>query len=219
MTIRALIFDFDGLILDSEYIEFQVWQEIFQSFKAQLPLQEWVKCVGTSLDAFDPFEYLQAQIHFPLDLMQIRSQQDRNVAVLIEKEPPLPGVAELLQAARSAGIKIAVASSSSRQWVEGHLTRLGLLHYFDVVCTSENVEKVKPDPALFLCALKKLDVSAGEAVIFEDSLNGLTAARAAGIFCVIVPNRITSGLDFSNAGMILPSLADVSFALLENKIG
>lgn len=214
MAIRALIFDFDGLILDTEYPEYQAWQAVFDQYHVHLPLAEWVKCVGSSFEQFNPVDYLCTQINTTLDPGPLRSQQAAYHARIIQQELPLPGVSDMLEAASKAGLKLAVASSSSRKWVEGHLTRLGLIHYFDVLCTNEMVEKVKPSPALFLCALRELNISAHEAIIFEDSLNGLIAAKAADIYCVVVPNRVTRGLDFKNADLVVPSLQDLPLTRL-----
>jgi beta-phosphoglucomutase-like phosphatase (HAD superfamily) len=114
-----------------------------------------------------------------------------------------------LQDAKDMRLKLAVASSGKRSWVAGNLTRFGLLDYFQVICTSEDVEKVKPDPALFLLAAEKLGVRPQEAIVFEDSYNGLVAAKKAGTFVVIVPNPLTEHMDFSQADIKLKSLADL----------
>ena len=90
-----------------------------------------------------------------------------------------------------------------------HLSRLDLVRYFDFILTSEDVEKVKPQPDLFLLALSKLKISPGEAVVFEDSPNGITAARTAGIYVIAVPNDITRWMDTSHANLEVPSFTEI----------
>jgi HAD superfamily hydrolase (TIGR01509 family) len=122
-------------------------------------------------------------------------------------QPPLPGVTEYLASARATGVKVAVASSSGFSWVAGNLKRLQLWDFFDVVCTQEDVESVKPEPDLFLLALERLSIQADQAVVIEDSPNGILAARRAGIFVIAVPTSISSQLDLSQANLIIPSLS------------
>jgi putative hydrolase of the HAD superfamily len=123
---------------------------------------------------------------------------------------PLPGVVERLQEAASRGLPLAVASSSGRDWVEGHLGRLGLRDHFAQLRCKEDVPRVKPDPALYRAAAAALGVAPGEALAFEDSPNGTAAARAAGMACVAVPGPMTAGLDFAGAALRMASLAERS---------
>jgi HAD superfamily hydrolase (TIGR01509 family) len=113
-----------------------------------------------------------------------------------------------LEAAKEMGLKIGLASSSTRSWVTGHLERIGLLHYFETVKTSDDVEQVKPNPALYLEAAKALGVKPEEAVAFEDSLNGAKAAKAAGMYCVVIPNPVTKHMNFEETDLVLESLAE-----------
>jgi len=118
----------------------------------------------------------------------------------------LPGVLELLDLAHSNGTPLAVASSSTRDWVEPHLERLGLRERFAAVLTRDDVERAKPAPDLFTAAARALDVSAARTIVFEDSFNGCTAAKAAGMICVVAPNRITTIQDFAHADLVVASL-------------
>ena len=108
------------------------------------------------------------------------------------------------------GLKLGIASSSDREWVMVHLTRLGLAPYFDVVHTADDVERTKPDPALYILALSSLGLKPEEAIVFEDSPNGVTAAKSAGIFVVAIPNPLTSQLSLDHADLKLDTLADLS---------
>ncbi len=118
----------------------------------------------------------------------------------------LPGVIEYLVAARQLGLKTAVASSSTRKWVMDHLNRFGIGGHFDAIVCREDVKRTKPDPDLYLTALRRLGVQPDEAIAFEDSTNGIHAAKAAGLFCVAVPNLLTADLDLTKADLRLLSL-------------
>ncbi|MDE0043163.1 MAG: HAD family hydrolase [Candidatus Poribacteria bacterium] len=207
--IKAVIFDFDGLILDTESPVYQSWQEIYQHYGCSLPISEWLKCVGTA-DAFDPYDYLEAQLGYPLDRTKVHQKRVSLKSSLIELESVMPGVEDRIAEAQTLGLRLGVASSSPRGWVVDNLTKLKLEHHFDTIRCSEDVERVKPDPALYVGALQALQVNAYEAIVFEDSLNGVTAAKRAGIFCVAVPNAITRHSSFELADLQLSSLADVS---------
>lgn len=209
MTIKGIIFDFDGLILDTEIPEYQAWQEIYAQHNRRLKLEEYARCLGSSNAAFDPLSHLQTLVETPLDLAAVLSEQRQRSNAATLRQPILPGIVDYLQSAGQLGIKKAVASSSSLDWVGGHINRLGLSAYFDCIRTSEDVEHVKPAPDLYLHALGCLNINADEAIVFEDSPNGITAARRAGIFCVAVPNALSSQLDTSHADLQVASLSDL----------
>lgn len=206
--IKGIIFDFDGTILDTETPDFHCWQKLFKDHGGELAQEDWCKVVGTTWDVFNPFDHLESQIGRPVDRDELWQAQKKIFHEMVEKQSCLPGVESLLAAAKEAGLKLAVASSSGRPWVEGHLKRLGLLDYFPVLKTAENVAKVKPDPALYVEALKALELEPHEAVALEDSVNGVRAAKAAGIYCVAIPNSVTAALDFSAADAVWASMAE-----------
>ena len=126
----------------------------------------------------------------------------------------MPGVLEHIQESRRLGLKLGVASSSSLAWVEGHLAERGLFSLFQSVATREDVARIKPDPALYLVALQRLGVAPDRAVAIEDSLNGLTAAKRAGMFCVAVPNPMTGDLPLESADLRLGALSDMGLQTL-----
>jgi HAD superfamily hydrolase (TIGR01509 family) len=207
--IRAVIFDFDGLILDTEVPEFQVWQEIYQTYGCELPLANWAAGIGTSWDAFDAHAYLEAQLGRLLDREHLREQRRQRCAELITIQPILPGVEDYIADAKRLGMQLGVASSSSRQWVVGHLTRLGLSPHFDCIKCSDDVLRVKPDPALYQAVLDALGLRADQAFALEDSPNGIAAAKRAGLFCIAVPNPLTCQLPLGQADLQLRSLAEL----------
>jgi HAD superfamily hydrolase (TIGR01509 family) len=208
-VLRALIFDFDGMIVDTETPEFTAWQSVFRAHECDLHPLDWVHCIGTH-NALDPHKLLEEKSGRVLDRAEIRTRQHEYLDELLSSVHLCAGVADLIVAARHRGLKLAVASSSSRRWVLRWLDQFKLTPYFDVFKNRDDVEKVKPDPALYLQALAELQVSAQEAIAFEDSLNGLRAARAAGIFTVVVPNAMTRHLTLDEADMMLDSLEKFS---------
>lgn len=215
--INALIFDFDGLILDTEEPIYQSWAEVYAANGVPLPFEQWVKTVGSNNQEFHPQHHLEERLGRPLTQEEIERRIARRVELVLAK-PLLPGVAELARAAKAQGMKVGVASSSSRDWVRGHLERLGILDLFDCLCSRNDVEHVKPEPDLYLAVLACLGVNADEAVALEDSPNGIRSAKRAGLRCVAVANPITAGLDLSEADLELSSLSGVTLRQLLNRL-
>ncbi len=209
MSIKALIFDFDGLILETETPVFQSWQELYQAYSCEIPMDAWAKIIGAAEYEFNPFDELERQLGHPIDRQADGPRRRQRERELILNQPVLPGVRETLQNAHRRGLPCAVASSSTCDWVESHLKRLGLYDDFVSIKTIEDVAHSKPAPDLFLAALRELQVEPQEAIVFEDSPNGILAAKRAGIFCVTVPNGLTAGLSLDLADIRLNSLADL----------
>lgn len=207
--IRALILDFDGLILDTEGPAYQSWVEIFEEFGAELPLSAWEAWLGGSPDMFDPCGYLEGQLARKVDRKRLTERQLRREADLIEVKGVLPGVLEYVADAKRLGLRLGLASSSDRAWVHRYLEKLRLREEFDAIKCAEDVQEVKPSPDLYLAVLDELGLGPREAIAFEDSPNGITAAQAAGLFCVAVPNPLTRQLSTDHADLHLDSLADL----------
>jgi HAD superfamily hydrolase (TIGR01509 family) len=210
--LSALIFDFDGLILDTEYPEYVAWEAVYRSFGLSLPIAVWAENIGRGATTVHrtPYEDLEIQLGRPVDADAIRATRRPHFAELMRDETTRPGVRELLAEAKARGVRRAVASSSPRSWVRGYLEQLGIAGEFDALCCGDEVARAKPDPELYHAALSALNVPARHAVALEDSPNGIAAARAADIFCVAVPNTLTrhTALDAANARA--ESLADLT---------
>jgi HAD superfamily hydrolase (TIGR01509 family) len=209
MPIKSLIFDFDGLILDTETPEFLAWQSIYREYGQEIPIDEWGKIIGgAGISNFDAALHLSHLSQGQLDAASLRLRQRSETDRMIAESSALPGVIELIDEAKQHQLKLAVASSSRHVWVDGHLKRLGLFEAFDnIVCADDvAVGRTKPNPDLFLLALDKLEVQKEAAVVFEDSPNGVRAAKSAGIFVVAVPNPVTSQLGVDGADLVLKSL-------------
>jgi len=211
VAIRAFLFDFDGLIIDTELASRAGWELLYRDHGHELPPELWATVVGT-YGAWDAMPHLEELVGEPLQRDALNERRYAHELALIEAEELRPGIAEYLAAARQYGLRRAIVSSSSHRWVDMHLQRLEEAVGWDAICTADgDPTRAKPAPTLYLEALEQLDVTAGEAVAFEDSPNGVVAAKAAGVFCVAVPNEVTRDLGLAEAGadVVLDSLADL----------
>jgi HAD superfamily hydrolase (TIGR01509 family) len=214
--LKALIFDFDGLILDTETPEVLVWQAIYREQGFELPVHEWEKTVGGyGISTFDAAEHLSHLSQGRLDAVSMRTRYREESGLLIEASSILPGVLEIIHEARESGVRVAIGSSSPHSWVDTHLKRLGIFHFFNPVICQDDVApgKTKPNPDIYLKVLDMLKVQNTEAVVFEDSPNGVLAARRAGIFVVAVPNGLTALMNVSG-DLTVSSLAEMSLQKL-----
>lgn len=207
--IKAIVFDCDGLLIDTETAYYKAFRDVFQQYGVDLPLDVYLNCVGTSFDHFNPYDYLQERVGRSLDIEAVEQEVVRKRDELNAQQSLMPGVEAYLREAKRTGLKIGLASSSSSGWIEEHVGRCGALHYFDTIQTKDKVSEVKPNPELYLRALHELGVSGEQAIAFEDSAHGLNAAKAAGMHCVIIPNSITSHLTFADYDLRLRSMADM----------
>jgi len=209
-VVRALVFDFDGLILDTEVPVFTAWSETYEQHGQRLSAEFWSSIIGYGINHFDPMADLERRVGRPIDrdaVQLARRQRQMQLTLALDLRP---GVREWRREAAERGVRLAVASSSGRSWVLGHLERLGLGGWNCVRC-GDDVERTKPAPDVYLAVLDCLGVAPGDAVAVEDSGVGVEAAKVAGLYCVAVPSSLTSGHDFRRADLVLGSLADVPF--------
>ena len=205
----AIIFDFDGTIIDTELPDFQSWQELFVSFGCVLSFEVWSEGIGKSMGAFDIYGLLDKMAGHAVDRDQVRSRCRSRTDELVGAEPLRTGVKTYLIDAEHLELPLGIASSSPRSWVDRFLAERKIEHHFSVIKTADDVEHAKPDPAIFRLACEALDVEPAAAIAIEDSPNGLMAARQAGMFTVVVPNKITAKLDFGPADVFVDTLADL----------
>lgn len=213
---HALIFDFDGLIMDTEWPIYEVWAELFQEHGAELLLERWGICVGNGENRFNPVEELQLLTGRTFDAPALQEIHRQRFYQRLQRKP-LPGVIELLDQAESLGWAVGCASSSPISWVGDHLDHMGIRHRFSVIKTADDVQWTKPNPELFLLAQRELGVSPEQSFVVEDSPHGITAAKAAGAFAIAVPNRVTHVLDLSHADLMVGSLLEVDLKTLSRK--
>jgi HAD superfamily hydrolase (TIGR01509 family) len=212
-VIRAIVFDFDGLILDTEEPVYRSWVEVYQQHGAELPFERWVEIVGSTTIGFHPQRHLEELLGRPLGEDVLERRVGRRTEFILANQV-LPGIVQHIEEAHALGLKLGVASSSTNEWVKGHLARLGILERFHCIRCRDDVVNAKPAPDLYLAVLECLGVAAADAIAIEDSPNGITAAKQAGLRCVAVPNSITAALDLSQADILLASLSQVTLSEL-----
>jgi HAD superfamily hydrolase (TIGR01509 family) len=218
MRLSAVLWDFDGTLVDTETPTFEAWREIYRHYGLALDLDLWRLTIGTS-GGFDPWRHLMEKTHEISEEQHLREWVARQVRERCARQLLRPGVSERLEETRALGLPTAVVSSSGSKWVENWLDLYGIRGRFFAVFCKEHVDRVKPDPDLYELAAERLKVDPKECLAFEDSPNGLQAARNAGVRCVVVPNPLTRGLAFPEADLVLESLAELTLKELMDHLG
>lgn len=218
MDVTGLIFDFDGTILDTETPIFEEWSDEYRRLGQRLEIAFWGRGIGTHgvVDFAVHLAELAGDGHDPGALRRaVRGRVRRRLA----DQPLQPGILSLLDEAKQSGIRAAVASSSSSDWVERWLEHHGIHDRFDPICSRDHVERLKPAPDLFLLAAERMGVVPARCLVIEDSPNGVLAARSAGMRCVAVPNSVTRHLPMPEAEMVVESLEGLSLGEILRGVG
>lgn len=214
--IKALIFDFDGLLVDTETCMFKAWEALMKPYGVDVSPLQVAGLVGSSVPATALFNLFRTHSGEAISDDEIRQRVLDLAYQFIEQQSERDGVRDYLEAAKNARLKLALATSSEYEHYMPILKRLKLEHYFESYTGAEEIaiERRKPQPDVYLTSLKKLGVSAHQAIAFEDSPPGITAARSAGIPTVAVTNLLTQHLDVSHANIALSSMSQISLAQL-----
>ena len=208
---KALLFDFDGIVVDTEGPALRAWQEVYDAHGQVLTLDDWASGIGT-VGGFEPLGHLEGLLGRPLeDRAGIDERCRARNGQLVEAEGLRPGLDDLLARAAELGLQIAIVSSDHSSWIEWNLERVGRSEGWACVnCANGDAARAKPSPRLYEEALDTLGLAPSEAVVFEDSPNGIRAAKAAGIFCVAVANPVTASLDLSAADVRVDSFEELA---------
>ena len=207
ILIKAVIFDFDGTIIDTETAWFEIYRTLLkEDHQFDLTLEEFVKIVGTTNETL--FDFIDQSLESPLDRNGFTEKAREHFLKIKDGLVLRDGFLEILESIKDSGVQLALASSSTRDWVVGFLNQHGLTDYFPVIFTAEDVEEVKPNPALYVKTLEALGIEPDEAVAVEDSVNGSLAAVGAGMHCLIIPNDVTKSLIFHEKTKLIESYAD-----------
>jgi HAD superfamily hydrolase (TIGR01509 family) len=221
MTLEAVVFDFDGLIIDSEWAIYETAVAAFALHGHELSVDAWATVVGYGDDADDlAWSLLMEAMEIEgFDLATFSATYEAQDRSNRDSLPLLPGVEVLVDSLVAAGVAIGIASSSSLAWLDRHLGRLGLRPRFGAVIGSDVVGGVgKPAPDVYLRACEDLGAVPARSVALEDSSHGVSAAKAAGMVAVAVPSRITASHDFAAADLVVGSVADLTVTLLEELV-
>jgi HAD superfamily hydrolase (TIGR01509 family) len=216
--VRALLLDFDGTMLETESSSYGSWRELLAEHDYELTPDVWSAAVGT-IDGVDPVELLEEHLGAPVDRAALEDRQAARHRELLTDETLRPGIARIVDEARARGLRLAIVTSASRRWVHEHLSRLGLDDRWEhVVAADGDAARAKPAPVLYTEALARLGVRAAEAVAVEDSPNGVTAAKAAGLDAIAFPNPITETMDLGHADAVVPDLDGIGLDDLLGRI-
>lgn len=208
MEFAAVLFDFDGVLVDTEWAIYQAWRRTFEGHGQHLPLDVYNRCIGTDFATWSPKTHLEELTGKAFDWHDLDRRRQQEILAELAHAEPMHGVRDWLAILRESRVTLAVVSSSSHQWVDGWLEKLDLAAHFSTTVCRGDAPRIKPAPDLYLAAAGRLGVDPADCLVIEDSLNGLRAAKAAGMTAWIVPNRVTGCLEFPEADRLLRSLAD-----------
>lgn len=207
--LKAIFMDFDGLIIDTEVVWYQIYAQWFQRKKGyELPVEEFLACVGSSPEAL--FTKLEAEQGLIVDRALFERDTQEQFMKASRELPAKSGVEAFLQQSVREGLLVALTTSSGREKPSYHLKRLNLLRYFDFLVTAEDVERIKPSPDLFIEAARRAGISRDQALVVEDSFNGLKAGIAGGFRVLVVPNQVTRHCQFKGYYKMADTLSDVN---------
>ncbi|MDX1681043.1 MAG: HAD family phosphatase [Akkermansiaceae bacterium] len=207
MAIRAVLFDFDGILVDTEWAIYQAWLRTFQAHDHDLPLELYTRCIGSDFDTWSPKTHLEELTGNAFDWHDLDAKRQIEIRRDLEDQREMEGTQDCLKTLAAQCIPAAVVSSSSHDWVDGWLDRLDLrIHFQTIVCRGD-AERIKPAPDLYLEAARRLALKPEQCLVIEDSLNGVRSAKAAGMKVWAVPNRVTACLDFEPADQVFRSLS------------
>lgn len=215
-ALRAVVFDMDGLIIDSEPLWREAEKEVFGSIGVILTDEMCASTMGLRIDEVVAHWYRL----FPWEGRTKEEVEthvvDRVISLVRQKGAALPGVRTALANCRSMGLRTALASSSARRIISAALDRLGVSDGFEVILSAQDELSGKPDPAIYVSAAAALAVTPDQCLALEDSLNGVLAAKAAGMICIAIPaGPLEYPADAPRADLTLASLEAISTQLLE----
>ncbi len=211
MIIKGIIFDFDGLICDTETPELRAWEALFNDYSLIFPFDRYQETIGSVHNDETPFIFLEEMLAQPINRVKTKEKFTYVRNKLIELEPIRPGILDYIKKANSYHLKVGLASSSPRAWIDYHLNRLKISAYFGCIKTFNDVSKTKPDPELYLKTLDCMNLKPNAVIALEDSPNGVAAAKKAGVFVAVFPNEVTGNFDFDNADLLIDSIEDMPF--------
>ncbi|HOW60325.1 MAG TPA: HAD family phosphatase [Candidatus Moranbacteria bacterium] len=207
-NIRAILFDLDGVIIDSEPLHFEAHKKVLEKYKIKLSLEDYMR-FGVAKGDNILYEKMSEKFGMPINKSEISQRKKQAYWEILDKKGELmPEILEILQNF-SKKYDLAIVSSGVKASVEHVLDKFNVRKYFEVVITGEDVEKIKPFPDVYSKALEKLERSKEECIAIEDSQTGIEAAKNAGLKCIAIPNEFTKNHDFSQADIILSSAKEL----------
>lgn len=213
--LEAVIFDVDGLIIDSEPLHLQAYNDILENYGIKISENEYSKIVGNKTEIILKYIKTKYSINESIDvLLSLKNSRYQNLKK--NNTVPRDGVLDLITKIYSKQYKLAIATSSNRKETNDVLSFLELTDKFDIVVSEDDVNYVKPNPEIFNFISNKLNISASNCVVLEDSERGIMAAKLAKMKCIAVPNSITKNNDFSSADIVVENFNQISIEILED---
>ena len=213
MLPEALLFDFDGTLVDTEWAIYSAWLRTFEREGQDLPIEVYVQCIGSDFATWSPQTHLEELTGKSFDWPTMDKERQVEIMADLREQGPVAGTRELLEGLLGK-TRLAVVSSSSHDWVDGWLERLDLSSFFENVTCRGDAPRIKPAPDLYLASAQTLKLAPENCVVIEDSLNGVRSAKSAGMTAYAIPNRITTVSDFSEADGVFQTLGALGDALL-----
>lgn len=213
--IKAIIFDMDGLIVNTETLYSKAVQKVIGKREKQYTFKVKRQMMGRT--GIEAMRILKDKLGLKKSAEEILKEREKIYGRILSqtKIKPFPGTLELLKLLNALRIKKALASSSSGKWIKLTLKKLNIAKEFKVVVSGDEVKKGKPNPEIYLLAAKRLDLSPQDCLVLEDSLAGVKSAKRAGMKCIAVPNKYTKGIDFSRADKVVNSLEEINYSLIK----
>ncbi|MBK1789555.1 HAD family hydrolase [Persicirhabdus sediminis] len=199
--IQAVLFDFDGLILDTEWPIYTSWLRLYQREGQDLPVQMYAQCIGSGFHTWSPEAYLEELTGKEFDWEKENAARQIELEADIETQDLLPGIKQTLIGLKQKGIICAVVSSSSHAWVDRWVSHHQLDEFFLTTVCREDANQIKPAPDLYLEGAKQVGIKPAHCLVIEDSQNGVLAGAEAGMRTVVVPSRLTQHYEFELATM------------------
>ncbi len=212
MLPKALLFDFDGTLVDTEWAIYQAWLATFQKEGQDLPIETYAQCIGSDFNTWSPKTHLEDLTGKQFPWAEMDLERQKVIEGALKSEGPVPGAVEILTELEGQYV-MAVVSSSSHDWVDGWLERLEMSQYFSATVCRGDAPRIKPAPDLYERASERIGIPPQECLVIEDSLNGGLAGLEAGMTVQVIPNRITKGSDFSRMNGVFESLTQWRKAL------
>lgn len=207
--VRAVLFDFDGILVDTEWAIYQAWCRCFEAEGQELPLSLYTRCIGSDFATWSPKNHLEELTGKSFDWSLLDAARQREIVHELTDEGLMEGVTTLIKTLQEKKIPLGVVSSSSHHWVDGWLEKLGIHEHFTHVVCRGDAPRIKPAPDLWIEAARRFALAPSQCLAIEDSHNGMVSVQAAGMPVWVVPNRVTEGLDFSGAQERFASLHEI----------
>lgn len=205
---KAVIFDFDGTIVDTEKVWIDVYSELIKKkYNHIVPMRIFGLCIGTT--DTELYDYLRKNVDSTINREELAPLAEQLIGEHMEFLTPRPGVVKLLNEFSEAGLRLIIASGSKKKWITPFLNKNNLAHYFEGIRCADDVANLKPHPELYLAALTTLQLEAADCFAIEDSVNGANSALAANLICYVVPGEVTATLNFPDEVILKNTFEEV----------